>query len=134
MKSTAARVRTLSKLVTACLVIVGLINFVPVFAVLSAAQLESAYAVQLQGVDIELLMRHRALLFGIVGGFTLYAAFVPRYQSAAMLMAGASMVGFAALLLGTGGYNEALAKVLVADYVGIAFLAVAAVLRYQERG
>ena len=123
----------MNKLITLCLVIVGLINVVPVLAIVSATQIESAYAVQLPGVDLELLMRHRALLFGILGGFTLYAAFVPRYQVVAMLMAGTSMVGFALLLVSTGGYNEALARVLAIDYVGIAVLLVAAVLRYRAQ-
>ena len=126
------KAETLSRLVTACLLLVGLINFVPLLAIVSAAQIESVYAIQLQGTDITLLMRHRALLFGILGSFTIYAAFVPRYQVAAMLMAGASMVGFALLLLSTGGYNTALAKVLAIDYVGIAVLLLAAVLRYRS--
>ncbi len=122
----------MNRLITACLLVVGLINFVPVMAIVSAGQIESAYAVQLAGVDIELLMRHRALLFGILGSFVIYAAFVPRYQVAAMLMAGASMAGFALLLVTTGGYNEALATVLAVDYVGIAVLLVAAVLRFRH--
>ncbi len=121
----------MAKAVTFCLVIVGLINLAPVLGILSAQKLESAYSVTLVGNDLEILMRHRALLFGILGTFILYAAFVPQYQLAAMIMAGVSMVGYAALTLAVGGYNEALGKVLMVDVVGILFLAAAVVLKWQ---
>ena len=77
-----------------------------------------------------ILMRHRALLFGILGGFILYAAFNPLYQTVAIVMAALSMVGFALLVLVTGNYNEAVAKVLLVDVVGIAFLLTAVVIKY----
>jgi len=120
----------MGKMITFCLVVVGLINFVPVLGVISTQRLESAYSVTLAGNDIAILMRHRALLFGILGTFILYSAFVPFYQSAAMTMGGVSMVGFAMLMLSAGGYNEALGKVLFIDIVGILFLLAAVVLKY----
>ena len=46
------------------------------------------------------------------------------------VMAGVSMIGFAILVLGTGGYNDAIAKVLYVDILGIVFLLAAAVLKY----
>lgn len=116
--------------ITFCLIVVGLINFAPVTGVVSTQRLESAYSVSLAGNELAILMRHRALLFGILGAFILYSAFNPLYQTAAMIMAGVSMVGFALLVLGTGGYNEAIGKVLLMDIIGIVFLIVAAVLKY----
>lgn len=85
------------------------------------------------GNNLEILMRHRALLFGILGAFVLYSAFNLFYQSAAMLMAGVSMVGFALLVKGVGAYNEAVGKVLFLDIVGIGFLIAAALLNYVFR-
>lgn len=120
----------MEKWVTFCLVVVGLINIVPVMGVISAQKLESAYSVSLVGNDLAILLRHRALLFGILGAFILYSAFIPIHQLAAMIMAGVSMVGFAILVLGTGGYNEAIGKVLFIDILGILFLVSAAVLKY----
>lgn len=119
----------MEKVITFCLVVVGLINFVPVIGVISAQRLELAYSITLAGNDIEILLRHRALLFGILGGFILYSAFNSSYQWVAMIMAGVSMVGFAWLVLTAGGYNEALSKVLFMDVVGILFLFAAAVLK-----
>jgi hypothetical protein len=120
----------MGKLITFCLVVVGLINFAPVIAVISAQKLESAYSVAIAGNDLAILMRHRALLFGILGAFIFYAAFNPFYQPLAMLMGGVSMVGFALLVLTTGDYNEAVGKVLLIDIIGIMFLLAAVVLRY----
>ena len=120
----------MGKAITFCLVVVGLINFAPVIGVISAQKLESAYSVALAGNDLAILMRHRALLFGILGAFILYSAFNPFYQPAAMIMGGASMVGFALLVLGVGGYNEAVGKVLFIDVLGILFLLAAVVLKY----
>jgi len=116
--------------VTFCLIVVGLINFTPVIGLLSVQKLESAYSVAIIGNDLAILMRHRALLFGILGAFILYSAFNPVYQPAAMIMGGISMVGFAFLVLGTGGYNEAVGKVLFLDIIGVVFLLVALVFKY----
>ncbi len=119
-----------AQLITACLIVVGLINIAPVLGVLSATRLEAAYAVQLADDNLVILMRHRALLFGVLGGFILFSAFAPAYQGAAMVMAGVSMLGFALLVMHQGGYNPSLFKVLIVDLVGIAFLAAAAILTY----
>lgn len=120
----------MSKGITLCLLIVGLINFIPVLGVLSANKLEGAYDVVLSSNDLIILMRHRALLFGIIGAFIIFSAFVPSYQGAAMIMAGVSMVGFAVLAHSVGGFNASMNKVLMADYVGIVFLLLAALLKY----
>ena len=120
----------MTKLITVCLAIVGLINFVPVLAVISVQKLEEAYSISFVSNDLIILMRHRALLFGVLGGFILYSAFVPAYQGPAMLMAAISMIGYAALMYSVGGYNDSLYKVLIIDYIGIVFLAVAVVIKY----
>ncbi len=117
----------MSKVVTVLLVLVGLINFLPVLGVLSAGKVSSAYAVEFASPDLEILLRHRALLFGIVGGFILYAAFVPQYQAPAMVMAAVSMVGFLVLAWSVGGLNEAIRKVVLADIVGVLLLSGAAI-------
>jgi hypothetical protein len=115
------------------LFIVGVINFLPVLGVLSAARLSQAYAIELDGNDLVILMRHRALLFGIVGGFILYSAFVPGYQAAAMVMAALSMLGYIFLLWQEGGYNASLHRIMLVDIAGIICLAAAAVLKFLCR-
>lgn len=120
----------LNKLLTASLVIVGIINFLPMGGLLGLKSLESAYKVNLASSDLVILMQHRALLFGLLGGFILYSAFVPVYQPAAIVMAAISMIGFAVLVHLAGSSNSAITKVLYIDYVGILFLIIAIVAKY----
>lgn len=119
------------KWVTLCLIIVDLINFAPIAGLLGTHKLESAYGITLVSNELIILMKHRALLFGLLGGFILYAAFVPVYQNIAMFMAAPSMTGFAILVLTSDGYNDPLYKVLLIDFAGLAFLFLTCVLKYR---
>lgn len=49
----------------ACLTPVGIINCRPVVGVVSAPRIAKAYGVKVASPEIELLLRHRALLFGV---------------------------------------------------------------------
>jgi len=120
----------LNKAITICLIIVGLINFIPTIAIISAQKLEAAYSIKLISNDLIILLRHRALLFGILGGFILYSVKATYYQGAAMIMAGISMLGYVVLMFTVGGYNEALYKILIIDVVGIVILSLAVIFKY----
>ena len=120
----------MNKFVTVSLIVVGLINFLPVIGLLGVKKLEATYKISLASNDLIILMQHRALLFGLLGGFILYSVFVPLYQNAAIVMAAVSMIGFAALVHVLGSANSAILKVLYVDYVGIFFLALAIILKY----
>ena len=120
----------MSKGIPILLFIVGLINFVPIIGVISADKLSQSYSIDLINNDLIILMRHRALLFGILGGFILYSVFVPQYQGAAMVMAAISMIGFLCRMWAVGEYNQAILKVAIVDTIGIVCLAVAALLKY----
>lgn len=120
----------MNKLITTCLIIVGLINFLPIVGLLGAKNLESTYGINIASNDLLILMQHRALLFGLLGGFILCSAFFPAYQTVAMVMAAISMIGFAILVHTIGTDNQAINKVLSIDYVGIFFLSVAVLLKY----
>ena len=106
----------------------ALINLLPVAGVLGAGQLEKLYGVEVVGQDMAILLRHRALLFAIVGVLLGAAAFMPPLRSAAFCAGMVSMVGFIVLRTLEGGSNAALARVAAVDYVGIAALAVAGLL------
>jgi hypothetical protein len=122
----------MNKTITVLLILVGIINFLPVIGVLSASNINQAYSVEVTSNDLAILMRHRALLFGIVGGFVLYSAFVPHYQFAAMLMAAISMIGFLCIMWLVGDYNSSIFKVAIIDMAGIGFLVAAAILKYAS--
>ena len=115
------------------LITVGLINFLPVIGIISAEKLSAAYAVELIGNDIVILMRHRALLFGLIGGFMLYSVWKPSSQSVAMVMAAISMLGFLFFVAAADHYNASITKIAIIDLIGLAGLALAAGLKYLSR-
>ena len=107
------------------LIIVAVIHLLPVAGVLGAAQLATAYGIDITGPDLEILMRHRALLFGIVAGLCLLAVFRPLYTTLALLVALASVVSFLVLAQIVGGYGEAIGRIVLADCIALAALLVA---------
>jgi hypothetical protein len=120
----------MNKIFLVLLFIVGLINFLPVVGVLSAAKLSQAYSIDLASNDLIILMRHRALLFGLVGGFVFYSLFMPQFQPAAMLIAAISMIGYLVIMWTVGDYNDSIFKVAIVDMVGIVALGLAVLLKY----
>ncbi len=112
--------------------VAALINFLPVMGVISAPQLERMYGVAVQGPDLAVLMRHRALLFGIVGALLAAAAFVPSLRWTAFFAGMLSMVGFLVFQALEGGTNAELGRVALVDYVGIAALAAAGVAVWMQ--
>ncbi len=121
----------MKKLLMTCLVIVGLFTFLPLFGIISAERIESAYGIELLSSDAIILMRHRALLLGMLGAFVIYSAFVPRYQKLALSLVAINMVGF--IFLGMSGYpvNNAISNLMLVDIIGLFFIAVALFAKYQ---
>ncbi len=118
-----------AKLVAGGLVLAGIINLLPVVGMAGAAWLRSLYGLEIRSLDLEILLRHRAVLFGIVGGLLLLAAFRPGLRDVAVLVAGASMMSFIVIALLVGGYGPAIRKVVIVDIVGLLALVPAIVAR-----
>ena len=123
----------MSKIVAMLFVIVGVINLLPLIGVVSGAQVARLYDITIDDQNLKILMRHRALLFGIVGALTIYAAFAPAIRGVAAAAAFVSMVGFIVIAWNEKGYNEALNKIVIADCVGVALLTAAVVLSIRPR-
>lgn len=113
-------------LVSAMLLVVGVIHLLPVSGVLGAERLAALYGLPFGEPNLAILMRHRAVLFGLLGLFLVVAAFWPAVQLAAVLAGLVSVLSFLWLALATGGYNAQLARVVVADGVALVCLLVAA--------
>lgn len=124
----------MNRVVSALLISVGLVNFLPVAGVLSAQVLASAYGIPAPAGDLLILLRHRALLFGILGALIIVSAFRRHLQPAAILAGLVSMLGFIALALGPGEYGAELRKVVIIDAIALVALAAAAFLRRQGDG
>ena len=119
-------------LVQAMLVAVALIHLPPVLGLLGVSRMERAYGVALPGPDLAVLMRHRALLFGLLGGFMLLAVFVPALRVSALLLALLSAGGFVALAFATPGRNAALTRIAWVDVAAVLFALVGLVAELQS--
>ncbi|MGB0839282.1 MAG: hypothetical protein ACPGXL_04025 [Chitinophagales bacterium] len=112
-----------------CLGIASIINLLPALLVFLPNRIASSYGIDVPNANYELLLRHRAVLFGIVGGLMLYAAISQKYYDLAVVVGLVSMVSFVILVpLVSGDINAALKKVMYVDLVGIAILVVGFVL------
>lgn len=109
-------------LLTAVLILVGLIHLLPLSGVLGSEQLLTLYGVHFSDDNALILMRHRAVLFGMLGAFCIAAAFIRSLQLAALALGLASVVSFLALALQAGAYNASIARVVLADWVALALL------------
>ena len=104
------------------LVIVGVIHLLPLGGVLSAEQLTALYGVLFGDPNLVILMRHRAVLFGLLGLFLIFAALRRSMQPAAFVAGFASVLSFLYLAWSVGGYNAQIGRVLVADIVALVCL------------
>jgi hypothetical protein len=120
------------KIITVLLLIVAVIHILPISGFFGVARLEALYGVPVVGNDMEILMRHRAILFGILGVFFAYAAFTPAVQPLAFLAAFVTLASFFYLAFSVGGYNAAIGKIVVADVVAAISLLVAVIMFYTR--
>lgn len=127
----------MQKVIAGLLVLVGIIHLLPVSGVLGVDSLAALYGVSLGEPNLEILMRHRAMLFGLLGLFLVYAAFRPGLQLLAIGAGFISVVSFIAIAWAVGDYNEAIGRVVMADVVAAVVLVVAgavyAVSRNEKR-
>ena len=126
----------MSKAISIIFVLVGLLNFVPVIGVISGAQLESMYAVDLASTDLVVLMRHRAVMLGLIGGLMIYAAFRPALQWLAAMVGLTSMLAFVVLAHLPEAINNKVHNVAFADIFGALamLIAIGLMVRQQKSG
>ncbi len=112
------------RVVTLALLMVAVIHLLPLSGVLGQARLEALYGVAIDDPNLLVLMRHRAVLFGLLGGYLLVAAFVPAMQGPALAMGAISVASFLFLAWTTPGTNPGIARIVTADLVAAAGLVV----------
>lgn len=112
----------------AMLVLVGVIHLLPLSGVLGAERLMLLYGLDLSEPNLQILMRHRAVLFGLLGGFMVFAAFKPAYRTVAFVGGSVSVASFLSLAWAVGGYNQQIGRVVAADVVALACLVVGGVV------
>ena len=113
-------------LVSAGLVLAGIIHLLPLSGAMGAARLAALYGLDFSEPNLALLMRHRAVLFGLLGAFLVFAAFRPSLQPIAFIAAFVSVLSFLLLAWSSGGYNALVGRVVTADLAALAALVIGA--------
>lgn len=111
----------------------GIIHLLPLPGVLGAERLAALYGVALADTNLVLLLRHRAVLFGLLGLLLLAAAWKPAWQKLALAAGLVSVVSFLLLAGAPGQYNAGIGRVFKADIVALVLLLVAAALHAWPR-
>ena len=113
---------------TALILVVGLVNLLPVSGVLSANRLQALYGIAIADADLLILVRHRAVLFGIVGGLLVASAFRVPLRPIGIAAGLISMLSFVLIAWLVGNHNAELRRVVVVDLVASVALLGAALL------
>ena len=115
-------------LVTAALLGLAVIHLLPLVGVVGGERLRALYGLGELDAPLTLLLRHRAVFFGLLGGSCAWAAFAPAHQTPALVAALISTVAF--LLLARGQtLNGALTRVVRVDQVAVVLSVVGLVAR-----
>ena len=112
----------MSKLIAVLLLVTGVIHLLPLTGVLGGERLSALYGLALDDPNLQILMRHRAVLFGLLGALMVAAAFVPALRSTALIGGLVSVLAFLLLAWSAPVYNEALRRVVIADWIALACL------------
>ena len=114
---------------TLLVLVAAAINLAPVLGAVAPEGMTALYGVSLEDPNLQILMRHRAVLFGLVGGLLLGAAFHPRLKALGYAAGFLSMLSFLLIASLVGGYGAEIRRVILVDVVGIAALASAGLVQ-----
>lgn len=109
-------------LISAMLIVPAIIHLFPLSGVLGGERLTALYGLSFDEANLGILMRHRAVLLGMLGVFFLVAAFRPSLQPLAFIAGFVSVVPFLWLVWATGGYNDQVWRVFIADVAALVCL------------
>ena len=119
--------------ITGLMLVVAVIHLLPISGFFGVERLASLYEIEITDGNLEILMRHRAMLFGILGVFLAYAAFKSAIQPIAFIAGFISVASFFFLSYSVGEFNDAIRKVIVVDIIASVSLFVAIVLYVVKR-
>lgn len=115
------------------LVAVGIIHLLPAVGVLGQAQLARLYGLMIDDPDLLVLMRHRAVMFGLLGLLLFAAAWRPELRVPAYVAGLVSAASFVGIAWSVGGYNALIGRVVMADIIAVACLLGAAAIDFGAR-
>ncbi|MFT4201555.1 hypothetical protein [Gordonia sp. (in: high G+C Gram-positive bacteria)] len=115
-------------LIAVCLIIAAVIHLLPLPGVLGAGWLERLYGIAIDDPDLLVMMRHRSLLFGVLGGVLIAGAVHQEWRGLAIVAGLVSAAGFLVIATMVGGYSRGVRRVVLADVVAVVALVVAGVV------
>ena len=115
-------------LISLLFLVAGAINLAPLSGALSSKRLQGLYRIGPISSDVELLLRHRAFLLGIVGSVIVFAAFLPDIRLVATISGLVSMISFIVLVLVLKSGNPQLIRVAWIDVAATLILLLGLVL------
>ena len=111
------------------LFIAGLINLLPTLLAFFPDNSSKSYGIDIPNSNYELLLRHRAILFGIIGGLMIISAIVKKHYEIATTAGLISMTSFIILyFLIDKEINSELKKVMMIDVVATVILCIGLLL------
>ncbi len=103
----------------------GLINLLPSLLVFLPDRISKSYGVEVPNASYELLLRHRAVLFGIIGGLMIASAISRKNYTVATVTGLVSMVSFIVLYFWIGkDISSQLKRVMTIDVLATVLLLV----------
>jgi hypothetical protein len=121
-------------IISIALLVAAVIHVIPLSGVLGGKRLEQLYGVALKDPNTEILLRHRAVLFGLLGLLLAAAAYHAELRTLAFCTGLASTISFLIIARMCGGYNAQLSRVVAADIVAIAALLLGGLLHRLSQG
>jgi len=115
-------------LIPIALALVALLHALPLAGVLGAARLSTLYGVDARDPALELLLRHRAVLFGLLAAFLAWAAWQPALRGAGLLAGLVSVASFLLLAVPAGTLSPALVTVVKLDVAALILLLAAGIV------
>lgn len=107
------------------------IHLVPVVGLLGVDKLNALYGLNISDPSLEILMRHRAVMFGLLGGLLAYAPFRPALVWPALMGGFVSATSFIAIALLVGEYNDAVQGIINGDLFALGGLMIAAMAAWR---
>lgn len=111
-------------LISAGFIVAAIIHLVPLTGLRGADKLSALYGIPFDDPNLVILMRHRAVLFGLLGTYLLFAAFAPAHRIPAFIAGFISILSFFWLTWSAGGHNEKIGRIFTGDVVAFAGLLV----------
>ena len=115
-------------IVSSILFMLAVIHLLPVVGVLGSDSLTRLYGISVSDSNTEILLRHRAVLFGIIGLLLLLSVFKSEYQPIAICIGLISVASFLLLTWSIEGLNSEISRVVKVDWIALVLLLVAGVI------